>query len=61
MQPYEKRVQCWRRLASDLPIEILESLVEDVSLQDVPVIAQAIINGQVKGRIVVDVNALHSE
>lgn len=54
LQPYEARVQAWRRLATDLPLEKLDSMIQPASLADVPALAAAILKGQVKGRIVVD-------
>lgn len=57
MQPYENRLRAWQRVVSDLPIEKLESLAQTVTLADLPDLGRAILKGQVKGRIVVDVNA----
>ena len=58
MKPYEDRVQAWTRIAQDLPIEKLESMIQTVSLNEVPNLGKEILKGQVKGRIVVDVNKL---
>jgi acrylyl-CoA reductase (NADPH) len=57
MQPYETRVRAWERLARDLPMEKLEAMIEPTTLADLPELGAAILKGQVKGRIVVDVNA----
>ena len=56
MKPYDDRLQAWNRIAQDLPIEKLESMIQTVSLNDVPALGKDILKGQVKGRIVVDVN-----
>ena len=57
MQPYENRVRAWQRLASDLPLEKLEPMIQTATLADVPALAKDILQGKIKGRIVVDVNA----
>ena len=56
MKPYDDRLQAWNRIAQDLPIEKLESMIQTVSLNDVPALGKNILKGQVKGRVVVDVN-----
>ena len=57
MQPYDNRVVAWDRLATDLPSSRLDEMVESVSLAGVADLGPAILKGQVKGRVVVDVNA----
>ncbi len=57
MQPYENRVRAWERIAKDLPMEKLESMVRPATLSDLPGLGRDILKGQVKGRVVVDVNA----
>lgn len=57
MQPTENRVRAWNRLATDLPMDKLESMIEMATLADLPKLGSAILKGQVKGRVVVDVNA----
>ncbi|NSX55420.1 MDR family oxidoreductase [Parasulfitobacter algicola] len=57
MQPYENRLNVWKRLASDLPMENLEMMIEAATLQDLPKLGADILKGQIKGRVVVDVNA----
>ncbi|MGB0902895.1 acryloyl-CoA reductase [Halocynthiibacter sp.] len=57
MQPYENRLRAWERLAKDLPMDKLEAMVTSATLSDLPALGNDILNGQVKGRIVVDVNA----
>jgi len=56
MQPYDNRVRAWERIARDLPMDKLESMVQPATLKDLPDLGRAILKGQVKGRIVVDVN-----
>ncbi len=57
MQPYDNRVRTWQRIASDLPIAKLEAMTEVIGLGGVGDAANAILKGQVRGRMVVDVNA----
>jgi acrylyl-CoA reductase (NADPH) len=57
MQPYENRVRAWDRIAKDLPIEKLNAMVHPAVLSDLPTLGRDILKGQVKGRVVVDVNA----
>lgn len=57
MKPYEDRVRAWGRIVSDLPMDKLESMIEPATLSDLPGLGKSILKGQVKGRVVVDVNA----
>jgi acrylyl-CoA reductase (NADPH) len=57
MQPYDNRVRAWQRIASDLPMDKLEEMVLPATLSDLPQLGKDILKGQVKGRVVVDVNA----
>ena len=57
MQPYENRVRAWERIAKDLPMDKLEAMVQPATLSDLPGLGRDILKGQVKGRVVVDVNA----
>ena len=57
MCPAERRATAWRRLAEELPSEMLGAINQVVSLEEVPRLAGEIIDGQIKGRVVVDLNA----
>jgi acrylyl-CoA reductase (NADPH) len=57
MQPYENRLRAWARIAQDLPVDKLEAMIHPAVLADLPDLGRAILAGQVKGRVVVDVNA----
>ncbi len=57
MQPFENRQRAWARLATDLPMDKLEAMVVPATLSDLPGLGNDILKGQVKGRVVVDVNA----
>lgn len=54
--PLERRLAAWSRLAADLPLEKLDTMVKVVGLGEVPAMADQILKGQVRGRVVVDVN-----
>lgn len=56
MIPFERRVQAWKRLAEELPQEIMDQVSEEVSLEQLPERAQNMIEGKVKGRILVNPN-----
>ncbi|WP_341235526.1 acryloyl-CoA reductase [uncultured Sulfitobacter sp.] len=56
MQPYDKRLRAWERVAKDLPMAKLEDMVVPATLKDLPQLGKDILNGQVRGRVVVDVN-----
>jgi len=56
MQPYPNRVRAWERIARDLPMDKLEAMVQPATLSDLPQLGADILKGQVKGRVVVDVN-----
>lgn len=56
MQPYARRVRAWERIARDLPMATLETMVGMATLADLPRLGAEILQGKVRGRIVVDVN-----
>jgi len=55
MCPRERRLDAWRRLASDLDASRLEAMTTTVGLADAIALAPKILEGQVRGRVVVDV------
>ncbi len=57
MQPYDNRLRAWSRIATDLPMDKLNAMIQPATLADLPDLGRAILKGQVKGRVVVDVNA----
>ncbi|MCL1628101.1 acryloyl-CoA reductase [Roseibaca sp. V10] len=57
LQPYENRLRAWRRISQDLPMDKLEAMTQLATLADLPQLGADILKGQVKGRVVVDVNA----
>jgi len=57
MQPYDNRVRAWARIAKDLPMDKLEAMIQPATLSDLPGLGKDILKGQVKGRVLVNVNA----
>ncbi|AOX19013.1 acrylyl-CoA reductase (NADPH) [Kozakia baliensis] len=52
--PREKRMTAWTRLAELVDRNLLETAAREIALADVPAWAQALLEGGVRGRIVVD-------
>ena len=55
MCPQELRAEAWRRLARDLPLDRLDRMIEEIPLSEVAALAPRILNGQLRGRTVVNV------
>jgi acrylyl-CoA reductase (NADPH) len=53
MAPLARRQQAWDRLARDLDPAKLEAMIEEVPLDQAQAKAQALMDGQVRGRVVV--------
>lgn len=56
MAPKAKRLTAWARLGSDLDAALLEDIGNEVSLAEAIQAAADLIDGKVRGRVVVDVN-----
>ena len=56
MRPTPDRVEAWTRLARDMDRAKLAAMTTDASLTDLPRLAADIMEGKVRGRVVVDVN-----
>ena len=56
MQPQANRAAAWARIARELPMDKLDEMTSSATLGDLPELGKAILKGQVKGRVVVDVN-----
>lgn len=52
--PFDRRKEAWESLASVLPREILDRMMQVVPLEDVPKVSKEILQGKTQGRIVVD-------
>lgn len=57
MRPYGDRQRAWARIAADLPMDKLEAMIMPATLADLPALGEAILKGEVKGRVVVDLQA----
>ncbi|MCI8210842.1 alcohol dehydrogenase [Pseudomonas sp. S25] len=55
-RPREDRVAAWARLATDLDLSLLPLISREIGLSDVIDIAPRLLAGEVRGRVVVDVN-----
>lgn len=56
MQPFPARQRAWAALARGLDLGLLDSMIQPATLADLPALGEAILKGEVKGRVVVDVN-----
>jgi acrylyl-CoA reductase (NADPH) len=56
MRPRPDRVEAWRRLSQDLEVNKLELLTQEISLPQALERAGLVLEGQVRGRTIVDVN-----
>ncbi len=56
MAPLAKRQRAWDRLACDLDLALLETMVHEVALDDCIAQAKALMAGQVRGRVLVRIN-----
>lgn len=55
MRPREDRMEAWARLAEDLDPALLGLITREIGLDQVIETAHQLLNGQVRGRVVVDV------
>tara|TARA_B100000214_G_scaffold368146_1_gene339240 strand:- start:776 stop:1765 length:990 start_codon:yes stop_codon:yes gene_type:complete len=56
MAPMSKRERAWDRLSKDLDMDKLAQMVIETNLEDVQNFAQLILDGQVRGRVVVNIS-----
>lgn len=54
MRPRQDRIDAWERLARDLDLSLLPLISREIGLSDVIETAHQLMDGQVRGRIVVD-------
>jgi acrylyl-CoA reductase (NADPH) len=52
--PKPRRIEAWRRLAHDLDMAKLDTMTRRIGLRDVPTAAKDILEGRVRGRLVVE-------
>ena len=53
MCPVDERREAWRRLATDLDPALLESMTEKIALDDCIPVADTLLDGTVRGRVIV--------
>ncbi|MDH0338366.1 MDR family oxidoreductase [Metapseudomonas otitidis] len=56
MRPKADRIEAWERLARDLDLALLDAITREISLEEALPVARELLDGQVRGRVVVDVN-----
>lgn len=56
MAPSGPRLAAWARLARDMDLERLETMITEIGLSDVSEVAPDVLAGKVTGRLLVDVN-----
>jgi acrylyl-CoA reductase (NADPH) len=56
MAPHARRVDAWQRIAQDLSPAQLASMVKEIGLNDALTVAADMLDGKVRGRLVVDFN-----
>lgn len=54
-RPQADRTEAWGRLVQDLDVSLLDEITSTVSLDGVPKVAEDILAGQVRGRVVVEI------
>jgi acrylyl-CoA reductase (NADPH) len=56
MRPIEDRLEAWQRLADILDPAVFADISTDIGLSDVVAVAEDLISGKVRGRVVVNIN-----
>lgn len=55
MKPFPARLEAWKRIVTDLPLDKLDALTSEATLDDLPRLGDEILKGQVQGRVVVKI------
>jgi len=56
MAPIARRKQAWQRIVEDLDLSKLEAMSNEITLEELPVVAEAILSGAIRGRTVVKIS-----
>jgi acrylyl-CoA reductase (NADPH) len=57
MLPSKDRIKAWNRIVIDLPATLLDGITaQTVRLEEVGAAAEAMLAGELRGRVLVDVN-----
>jgi acrylyl-CoA reductase (NADPH) len=54
--PRERRLLAWAAIASELPVATIEQVASEIALGEAVEVAGRLLQGEVKGRVIVDVN-----
>jgi acrylyl-CoA reductase (NADPH) len=54
--PRDRRLEAWQRLSTDLDPALLDALTETIGLSDVIDAAPRVLDGRIRGRLVIDTN-----
>lgn len=54
MAPTERRIEAWKRIASDLDLAKLDAITRTIGFDDIIGAAHDIVDGKIRGRVVVD-------
>lgn len=54
--PRERRLDAWASIADELPAETIEHVASEIALGEAIDVANRLLQGEVKGRVIVDVN-----
>ena len=54
--PLYLRKVAWERLATELPPDLVESMTIEHPLEDVPELAEQIVAGKIRGRVLIAIN-----
>jgi len=57
MYPRARRLEAWQRLAAEMPKSALDQVASTATLGELPGLAEQILKGRTRGRVVVNVNA----
>lgn len=55
-RPYQERIEAWERLSTSLNLAQLDEITREISLSEAIPTALALLDGKIRGRVVVDVN-----
>ena len=57
LTPYDRRLRAWKRLAKELPLDLLDSMTQTARLKDVPKLSGQMLEGKIRGRTVIKLDA----
>ena len=55
-QPFERRVEAWERLSDQLNLDALSLMSKEIRLESAIAAASELMDGKIRGRLIVDVN-----